>query len=163
VHACRARDLPWWVDDELWEAELAGEVVAFPHKVAAPRGRLVRRIEAWTPTTRQAYAEACAWRTRDRALDAVRHATARDRLAGCSTLAALLETAQALTATAPSARVPLTMTADAAMTALGAAAATSAYIAAHAAGRAGGRDTMDAERRWQAAWLRERLALSEPD
>ena len=33
VHACRVRDLPWWLQDELWEAELDGEVAAGRHKV----------------------------------------------------------------------------------------------------------------------------------
>ena len=46
VHACRLRDLPWWLHDELWEAELDGPVTAGRHKVMAPRGRLLRRGDA---------------------------------------------------------------------------------------------------------------------
>jgi hypothetical protein len=38
-------------------------------------------------------------------------------------------------------------------------AATAAYVAAHAALRAGGEAAMAAERSWQADWLREHLAL----
>ena len=49
IHACRASDLPNWIDDELWEIELDGEVVEQERKLVARRGRLVRRLEGWTP------------------------------------------------------------------------------------------------------------------
>jgi hypothetical protein len=48
VHACRARDLPFWLGRELWEIELDGEIVERERKVIARRGRLVRRREEWT-------------------------------------------------------------------------------------------------------------------
>ena len=47
VHACRIRDLPYWLRTELWEVELEGDVVEGERLVAARRGRLVRRVEAW--------------------------------------------------------------------------------------------------------------------
>jgi hypothetical protein len=66
IHACRVRDLPLWIDDELWELELDGEVVEQERKVIAQRGRLTRRVEAWTPDTALAFARFCARRTRQR-------------------------------------------------------------------------------------------------
>jgi hypothetical protein len=47
IHACRVSDLPFWLGEELWEIELDGELVAQQRKVVAPRGRLVRRVDAW--------------------------------------------------------------------------------------------------------------------
>lgn len=47
VHACATADLPFWLCDELWEVELAGDVVRAGQKLVAPRGRLVRPIEGW--------------------------------------------------------------------------------------------------------------------
>jgi hypothetical protein len=75
VHACRLSDLPWWLHDELWEAELDGTVTAGRHKVVAPRGRLLRRIDAWDAACSQRFADACAQRASDHA------ATTPDRIA----------------------------------------------------------------------------------
>jgi hypothetical protein len=47
IHACRVQDLPFWLGKELWEIELDGDVVVQQRKVVAPRGRLVRRVDAW--------------------------------------------------------------------------------------------------------------------
>jgi hypothetical protein len=157
VHACRVSDLPWWLAEELWEVELDGEIVAYPHKIAAPRGRLVRRIDGWTPDARRDYVHACAWRARDRAVEAV-HGAAAERLAGCTTLEAVQEAGRELAV--GDARIAVTMAADAAEGALAGLAAMGAYVAAHAARQAGGADAMDAERRWQAAWLAGRLGIS---
>jgi hypothetical protein len=66
VHACRTRDLPIWLDDELWEVELDGAVVEQERKLVAERGRLARRIEAWTPDLAHEFGRACARRTRER-------------------------------------------------------------------------------------------------
>jgi hypothetical protein len=67
IHACRLGDLPYWLGSELWEAELDGEpIVADRTKVAAPRGRLLRRVEGWTAELRDAYCEMCAARARER-------------------------------------------------------------------------------------------------
>ena len=72
IHACRVRDLPNWIDDELWTAELAGKMVERDTMVVAARGRLVGRIEGWTQATAQAFAEDCASQTRDHAAGALR-------------------------------------------------------------------------------------------
>ncbi|MFL5949986.1 MAG: hypothetical protein ACJ74M_00080 [Gaiellaceae bacterium] len=66
IHACRTRDLPIWLDEELWEIELAGDVVEQARKLVASSGRLTRRIEAWTPALAQRFGAFCARRTRTR-------------------------------------------------------------------------------------------------
>jgi hypothetical protein len=66
IHACRIRDLPIWLDDELWEIELDGEVVEGDRKVVATRGRLTRRIEPWTAQLAHEFGRFCMRRTRER-------------------------------------------------------------------------------------------------
>ena len=68
IHACRIQDLPWWLDDQLWKVELDGEVAVGRHKLLATAGRLVSRVDAWTPTLAEAFGVACAWRARDHAV-----------------------------------------------------------------------------------------------
>jgi hypothetical protein len=161
VHACRVDDLPWWLQDELWEAELDGTVTAGRHKVMAPRGRLLRRIDAWDARCAQRFADACAGRARDHA------ATALDR-AGADALAAELRAAATTRevrdtvrgAEPPEpARIAVAMAGDAARRARGGAAVIAGYIAAHAAARVHGPEAMTAERAWQSEWLRAELAL----
>jgi hypothetical protein len=60
IHACRVRDLPLWLGQELYEIELADRIVEERTKVVASCGRLVRRIDAWDDGTRAAYARDCA-------------------------------------------------------------------------------------------------------
>ena len=162
VHACRQQDLPWWIADELWEIELGGEVRAAGHKLVAPAGGLVRRVRAWTSGTAQEFADACAWRTRDHAVHALRqarHPAEACALAGSDTLGDVLAVARALADEVADARISLTIAGDGAFRALTGAPATSAYIAAHAAQRLDGRDGYEAERTWQSCWLVDRLAL----
>jgi hypothetical protein len=59
VHACRLVDLPYWLAPQLYEIELDGDVVEHALKVVAPRGRLVRRIDAWDERTRDEYSQVC--------------------------------------------------------------------------------------------------------
>lgn len=66
VHACRARDLPYWLGCELWEIELEGDVTEQRRKVVAPRGRLIRRIEGWTPALLDSFVVDLLTRTRRR-------------------------------------------------------------------------------------------------
>ena len=128
VHACRLGDLPFWVNDELWEVELGGDVVEARFKVVAPRGRLVSRVEAWTAAAAQGLGDAAAARARAHADarpgDAMAHAYAEDaeRRAGQG---------KAYAAT---------------------------FIAAFAAEYAGGPEGRDAERAAQAEWFRVLLA-----
>jgi hypothetical protein len=66
IHACRVRDLPIWLDEELWEVELDGEVVVGDRKLVAARARLTNRIERWTPGVAREFGRFCAVRTRRR-------------------------------------------------------------------------------------------------
>ena len=161
VHACRVGDLPWWLHDELWEAELDGAVTAGRHKVMAPRGRLLRRIDAWNPDCAQRFADACAKRARDHAATALDRAGADALAAGLRAAATTRELREAVRGAGPpeEARVAVTMAGDAARRALGRNAVVAAYIAAHVAANVDGPQAMDAERAWQSAWLRAALAL----
>ena len=129
IHACRTRDLPWWLADELWEIELEGEIRPDEHKVVASAGRLRARIEGWTAACAQEYADACAWRARDRAVEALTRAQRReaaDQLTGCMTLDQLLAAARRLAKEIPDTRISLTIAGDGAVRALSGAPATSA-------------------------------------
>jgi hypothetical protein len=59
VHACRRVDLPFWIAPALYEIELEGEVVVDSMKLVAPRGRLLRRVDAWNADTREEYSQMC--------------------------------------------------------------------------------------------------------
>jgi hypothetical protein len=142
--------------------ELQGNVRFEKHKIVALAGRLRSRIERWTPARAQEYADACAWRARDRAVQALAragHSDAAEDVARSATLDDLLVLARRLAAELPDSRISLTIAGDGAVRALTGAAPTSAYIAAHAALRVDGPAAYAAERAWQAQWLVQRLGL----
>jgi len=174
IRAYPVEELLWWLDDELWAAELDGDVRTEGHAVVAARGRLVSRVEYWTPEAATELAEACAFRARDVAAEALHHAgrehEARD-LAACLSPGALEEVGTEIAERGSDAAARLAgFAADTALYAREApdpvrAAAVAAYVAAHA--RAGGDKTVASyeaqfadERRWQAEWLTRRLRLS---
>jgi hypothetical protein len=128
-------DLPWWLQDELWEAEFDGPIAVGRHKISAPRGRLLRRVDEWDSACARRFAEACA----DRAVD---RAAAARRRGGVDT-----------------ARIAEVLAEEATQCAQEGDAIVSAYIAAHMAARAGGSGAMTVERTWQAGWLRAELGL----
>jgi hypothetical protein len=72
VHACTPRQLLDWIDDELWEIELEGEIVQRDAMIVARRGRLVTRVTGWDDRTAKEFADACAWRSREFALRGLR-------------------------------------------------------------------------------------------
>ena len=72
IHACAFRQLLDWIDDELWEIELGGEVVERETMLVAQRGRLLARVDAWDDAAAKEFADACAWRARDYACRALR-------------------------------------------------------------------------------------------
>lgn len=155
-------DLPWWMAEELWEIELDGAVEVAEHKIAAPAGRLRRRIDPWTAACSQEYAAACAWRARDRAVETLAragHRPAADELAAYSELDELLVGARRFATELPDSRIGLTIAVSGAGRALAGLAPTSAYIAAHAALRLDGPPAYAAERAWQVQWLVDRLDL----
>jgi hypothetical protein len=69
IHACRGQHLPYWLARNLYEIELAGEIVEERTKVVGSRGRLLRRIDAWDGL-RDAYTRMCAERAHELARDA---------------------------------------------------------------------------------------------
>jgi hypothetical protein len=175
VHACARADLPRWIWEELWVAELDGEVESGQHKLRASRGRLVRRVGGWTAPAARDFAEACAWRARDRALDPLagpaESREAAERLQAASTLEDVRGAASVLWDASPrEVRIPLGMASDGALRAMSArtsqdryeaaqGGAVCGYIAAMTAGHAGGLEALEEERAWQAAWLADRLEL----
>jgi hypothetical protein len=163
VHGCRVADLPWWLQDELWEAELDGPITTGRHKLAAPRARLVRRIGGWDADVANEFAATCAWRARDDAVTAAQRAGAAQAAAALRDATELREL-QALgeSLTVPeAARLSVMMAGHGAIRAQQGPhiASTAAYIAAHAAAQLNGPAAHDAERDRQAAWLRDRLGL----
>jgi hypothetical protein len=96
IHACRAEQLPHWLGPELWVIELSGEVTESPYKLVALAGRLVSRVRGW-PSAERGFAEACAARTLDLAVSALRdagldaHAEAAAAAAGTADLLALAD------------------------------------------------------------------------
>ncbi len=136
IHACRIEDVPHWIGPELWVIELDGEVQGAPTGVLARRGRLLERVEEWADGVAQEFADECARRAQ--------------RLAG--------ETA-----------IVAERASDAVANAVRGSASAASYIAAVVAGEvhSGSPDGQLyeqhflAERARQAAWLRERLRLSQ--
>ena len=64
IHACRVRDLPYWLGPELWEIELDGDVVEQERKVIAQRGRLVRRLPEWNLALLREFTASCRAETK---------------------------------------------------------------------------------------------------
>ncbi len=58
IHVCRTGDLPYWLDDELWEVEVGGDRLEHLEQVVVRRARLVSRVEAWD-TLAAALASGC--------------------------------------------------------------------------------------------------------
>ena len=139
IAACSADDLVWRLDDELWEVELAEPMAISPRRLHANRGRLVRRIGAWTPAVARGLTDACAKRV-------------RERTAAELTRSELDAFAADVVLYAGEARGDTD------------GAGVAAYIAAHAlAGAdklaANYEQRFEEERRWQAEWLKEQLLL----
>lgn len=65
IHACRKDDLPYWIAPALYEIEVDGPIEAHAIKVVAERGRLLRRIDAWDSSTRDAYGQMCFTRAHE--------------------------------------------------------------------------------------------------
>jgi hypothetical protein len=168
IHGCAVDQLPFWLNDELWLVELAGEVRREERKLVAGHGRLVERVGAWTPDAASRFGAACGGRVRA-------HAVAALRGAGFEREAEEVAAASWHGLRAVAERVDRRRAADAYASATYAADAgefverpvSAAYIAAaaaaHAADVAGtsAREAAAAERAWQADWLRRELALTD--
>lgn len=139
VHACRPADLPYWIDEELWIAELSGDVRVTHHQVVASRGRLLAKVEAWHELAR-AFAIDCSATLRARVESTLANGGAAD-------VAALLRG----------------YSGDAQAFAQSGNASTAAFVTACAsavlAGDPGG---FAAERSRQATWIERALAAAGP-
>ena len=127
IHACLARDLPYWLRGELWEIELDGEIAVGRFKLVAERGRLVRRVEAWNDAAYLDFATGCCKVTR-----ALAEAHAEDER-----VRRIAADAETVLGRGHISLVP--------------------YFASVAAGRAGGDAARAAERERQAGWLAEHV------
>jgi len=159
IFACRRGDLPFWLDEELWRAELSGAVRESEYQVAAARARLVERVAAWDAAARLAFGESCALAARDAAaaaLEAAGERAAAASLRGASGLAQIQAAAEGLQAGAQPAGGYV---ADAARTARAGRAATAGYAAAVLAAAVAGPPAAERERARQSEWLALRLGL----
>lgn len=173
VRGLRPEDLPYWLDDELWQVELAGLVVEQRRRVLGERGRLCRRVATWTEPAAWEFVRTCALRVGARAAQALRVAGRDEEAAAvetCGDLAALEAVTGSIAERGDDGAGLLAgFAADVVGYArdagrAGGAAGVAAYIAAHAL--AGGVRTapgyderFEEERAWQAGWLVERLGL----
>jgi hypothetical protein len=57
VHALLPQQLPFWLDQQLWEIELDGQIIERDSMLVAQRGRLLRRIEGWSQAGWEALCE----------------------------------------------------------------------------------------------------------
>jgi hypothetical protein len=171
VRLCEPIDLPWWLDEELWEAEPGGARRRVRHALVAERARLLHRVDAWASPVAWELVEVVVARVRDRAaaaLAAEGHAGASTALARARSVEEL-RAACATTATVGGEGSRLAgLAADGlgfALDARGArGAGVAAYVSAHAlaggdAAAPGYERRFAEERAWQAEWLRARLSL----
>ena len=175
VHGCRPSALGFWLNEELWGIELAGDVVEVGTKVVAPRGRLVRRIGGWAGGAAREFAETTAFRARDTAIAFCRNASGLgsdglEALAACTDYGELQTRALAAYESLPGGSEEQTSVGfvrDAAHF-LDVHICHAPFISACAAGHAASARTgsradweaaVTAERSWQSAWITDRLAL----
>lgn len=59
-HLCRREDLVHWVNEAIYEAEVADEVLKGDDKVVVHRVRLLRKFPGWTSVTARLFAADCA-------------------------------------------------------------------------------------------------------
>lgn len=65
IHACTAEQLPQWLGTEIWEVELAGEVLHEEPAIVAEKARLVHQIEGWNARAHVTFATVCLQRARE--------------------------------------------------------------------------------------------------
>jgi hypothetical protein len=167
-----ADQLVWWLDQELWEVELAGDVHETDRSVLGARGRLLAPVDAWTPDVACELTTSCAFTLRDRAIVALEadasRAAAAD-LGAAGDLDSIAEAAASAASADGSGGLLAGYTADLVRFAAfmpdparGAAVATRIAAHAHAGGDEGAPGYEEAyaeERNRQADWLRTRLGL----
>jgi len=60
LHACRPRDLVFWIGARLYVLEFDGEVIDATEKVYGRRARLASRVDAWNERSARLFAADCA-------------------------------------------------------------------------------------------------------
>ncbi|HXD65760.1 MAG TPA: hypothetical protein VNV17_14145 [Solirubrobacteraceae bacterium] len=65
IHASTSEQLPHWLGIELWEIELAGNILDDEAALVASQARLLRRVDAWDEPMRGRFAEMCLQRARE--------------------------------------------------------------------------------------------------
>lgn len=65
IHASTPAQLPHWLGTELWEIELAGNVLEDEAALVASQARLLCRVDAWDEPMRGRFAEMCLARARE--------------------------------------------------------------------------------------------------
>jgi len=175
VHGCMAEHLAYWLGEELWVLELDGEIVHGRHKVAARRGRIVRRVDAWRAEVAADLCGAMALRGRDVTVEVLRHAGHRDaagRLAACASATDVEAVAADIAAEVGEgslARTAVLLAADCARFAGEGAVSGAAFVAACAVGNAArGSEgavpeftaAFHAERTRQSHWIADRLTVA---
>lgn len=174
-HACRVRDLPYWLGEELWRVELSGDVTELTHKVVAREARLVERVSGWDRAAGRDFALTCTRRVMAHAAaalagcglihesDLVRAAVADARPARWRDVVEECGVAADRAAAASAVRM-CDYVRDAVDVLESCPVASSAYVAARVADEQvvdGGVDGYTVERRWQARWLAARLGLDD--
>jgi len=169
IHACLLEHLSYWFDDELWEVELADVVEQAPTQVIAARGRLLRRVTAWTRALACEFGQACAIRVRDSAAHLLRKAGRgedADQLLSQANLVQLERAARAIS-TLSKTDVLGNIAGYVADTAVFANAndfSAASYIAVELARvSTGSAEAMLSERAWQGRWIAARLNLAAAD
>jgi hypothetical protein len=167
-----ADQLLWWLDQQLWQVELAGEVRETDRSLLGARGRLLALVRAWTPDVAHELTTDCALRLRDRtvaALDADGREEAAAVLAGAGDLESIADAAASAASGDGGGSLLAGYMADLVRVASlmpdpARGAAVAARIAAHAhaggdEGKPGYEEAYAEERARQAEWLRTRLEL----
>ena len=69
IHASTPEQLPHWLGIELWEIELAGNVLEEEAALVASQARLLCKVDAWDEAMRGRFAEMCLQRAHELADD----------------------------------------------------------------------------------------------
>ena len=167
-----ADQLLWWLDQHLWEVELAGDVRETDRSVLGARGRLLAPVDAWTPDVARELTTDCALRLRDRAVAALEADGRQDAaafLAAAGNLESIAEAAVSAASGEGDGSLLAGYTADLVRVASvmpdpARGAAVAARIAAHAhaggdEGKPGYEESYADERARQRTWLRTSLGL----
>ncbi|MBS2025638.1 MAG: hypothetical protein JST92_24835 [Deltaproteobacteria bacterium] len=163
ITASHTKDLGWWATDELFRVELDGELREAPTQLYAARGRLIARVEAWTPALVTEFMHVCLHRVRDFAVEELR-AKGEDlnaeALSRGNTIAELQQLSGSLAISDALARDLVGYVADACRFALRPSmTCTSLAQTTAAVAKSTLLQSFADERAWQSRWITQRLGL----